>query len=122
MSIAEAVKQTLKKNLKVAEVRMTEKNALNNAKNIVKEVKQCMNADKTADIITEIDKMKKTCTVTDTVKDSAWASAALMTLTTSMRPALCEHKQMSRTRLMWRVKQAVKQTVKQTLKLKKRVN
>jgi len=70
-SIAEAVKQALKKNLKITEVRMTEKNALNNAENIVKEVKQCMNADKTADMVTEIDKVKKTCTVTDTVRGSA---------------------------------------------------
>jgi len=60
-SVAETAKQTLKKNLKIAEMRMTEKNALNNAENIVKEVKQCTNADKTADIITKINKMKKTC-------------------------------------------------------------
>ena len=93
-SVAEAAKQALKKNLKIAEVRITEKNALNNVKNIVKEVKWCMNADKTADIMMKINKMKKTCTVMNTVKDSAWASAALMTLTTLMRPALCEHKQM----------------------------
>jgi len=71
VSVAETAKQTLKKNLKIAEMRMTEKNALNNAENIVKEVKQCMNADKTADIITKINKMKKTCTVTDTVRGSA---------------------------------------------------
>jgi len=38
-SVAETAKQALKKNLKVAEVRMTEENALNNAKNIVKEIK-----------------------------------------------------------------------------------
>ncbi len=60
-SVAKTAKQTLKKNLKIAEMRMTEKNALNNAENIVKEVKQCTNADKTADIITKINKMKKTC-------------------------------------------------------------
>ena len=30
-----------------------------------------MNADKTADIMIKIDKMKKTCTVMNTVKDSA---------------------------------------------------
>jgi len=71
VSVAEAAKQALKKDLKVAEVRMAEENALNNAKNIVKEVKQCMNADKTAGMMTKIDKMKKTCTVTDTVKGSA---------------------------------------------------
>ncbi len=71
VSVAESAKQTLKKNLKIAEMRITEKNALNNAKNIVKEVKQCMNADKTADIITKINKMKKTCTVTDTVRGFA---------------------------------------------------
>jgi len=39
VSVAEAAKQALKKNLKIAKMRMTEKNALNNAKNIVKEVK-----------------------------------------------------------------------------------
>ena len=61
----------MKKNLKVAEVRITEKNALNNAENIVKEVKQCTDADKITDIMTEINKMKKTCTVTDTVRGSA---------------------------------------------------
>ncbi len=71
VSIAEAAKQTLKKDLKIAEMRMAEKNALNNAKNIVKEVKQCTDADKTADIMTEINKVKKTCTATDTVKGSA---------------------------------------------------
>jgi len=71
VSVAETAKQTLKKNLKIAEMRMTEKNALNNAENIVKEVKQCMNADKTADIITKINKMKKTCKVIDTVRGSA---------------------------------------------------
>jgi len=71
VSIAEAAKQALKKNLKVAEVRMTEKNALNNAKNIVKEVKWCMNADKTADMMTEVDKVKKTCITMNTVKGSA---------------------------------------------------
>jgi len=71
VSIAETAKQALKKNLKIAEVRMTEKNALNNAKNIVKEVKQCMNADKTADIMTEINKIKKTCITMNTVKGSA---------------------------------------------------
>lgn len=49
---------------------------------------------------TKINKMKKTCTVTDTVKGSAWASAALMTLMTSIRSALCEHEWMLRTRLM----------------------
>jgi len=38
-SVAEAAKQALKKNLKIAEMRITEKNALNNVKNIVKEVK-----------------------------------------------------------------------------------
>ena len=70
-SVTKTVKQTLKKNLKITEMRMTEKNALNNAENIVKEVKQCMNADKMTDIITEINKVKKTCTVTDTVKGSA---------------------------------------------------
>ena len=69
-SVAETAKQTLKKNLKIAEMRMAEKNALNNAKNIVKEVKQCTDADKTADIMTEINKVKKTCTATDTVKGS----------------------------------------------------
>jgi len=61
-SIAETTKQALKKNLKVAEVRMTKKNALNNAKNIVKEVKQCTDADKTTDMMTEVNKVKKTCT------------------------------------------------------------
>ena len=71
VSVAETAKQTLKKNLKIAEVRMTEKNALNNAENIVKEVKQCTDADKTADMMTEINKVKKTCTATDTVKGSA---------------------------------------------------
>jgi len=70
-SIAEAAKQALKKNLKVAEVRMAEKNALNNAKNIVKEMKQCTDADKTTGMMTEVDKMKKTCTATGTVKGSA---------------------------------------------------
>jgi len=39
INIAETAEQTLKKNLKIAEVRITEKNALNNAENIVKEVK-----------------------------------------------------------------------------------
>jgi len=71
MSVAETAKQTLKKNLKVAEVRMTEKNALNNAENIVKEVKQCTDADKTTGMMTEINKMKKTCTAMNTVKSSA---------------------------------------------------
>jgi len=71
MSVAKTAKQTLKKNLKVAEVRMTEKNALNNVKNIVKEVKQCTDADKATDMITKINKIKNTCTVTDTVKGSA---------------------------------------------------
>jgi len=71
MSVAETAKQTLKKNLKIAEVRMTEKNALNNAKNIVKEVKQCMNADKAAGMMTKINKIKKTCTAMSTVKGSA---------------------------------------------------
>ena len=71
VSVAEAIKQALKKNLKVTEVRMAEKNALNNAKNIVKEVKQCMNADKTADMMTKINKIKKACTATGTVKGSA---------------------------------------------------
>ncbi len=70
-SIEETAKQALKKNLKIAEVRMTEENALNNAENIVKEVKQCTNADKTADIMTEIDKVKKTCTAMSTVRGSA---------------------------------------------------
>ncbi len=69
-SVAKTAKQTLKKNLKIAKMRITEKNALNNVKNIVKEVKQCTDADKTTDIITKINKMKKTCTATDTVKDS----------------------------------------------------
>jgi len=71
VSVAETAKQALKKNLKIAEVRMTEKNALNNVKNIVKKVKQCTDADKTADMMTEINKVKKTCTATDTVKGSA---------------------------------------------------
>jgi len=70
MSVAETAKQTLKKNLKVAEVRMTEKNALNNAENIVKEVKQCTDADKVTGMMTKINKMKKTCTVTNTVRGS----------------------------------------------------
>ncbi len=70
-NIAKTAEQTLKKNLKIAEMRMTEKNALNNTKNIVKEVKQYTNADKTADIMTEINKMKKTCTAMSTVKGSA---------------------------------------------------
>jgi len=61
----------LKKNLKIAEMKMTEKNALKNAENIVKEVKQCTDADKTTDMMIKIDKMKKTCTVTDTVRGSA---------------------------------------------------
>jgi len=39
ISVTETAEQTLKKNLKIAEVRMAEKNALNNAKNIVKEMK-----------------------------------------------------------------------------------
>jgi len=69
-SVVKTAKQALKKNLKIAEMRMTEKNALNNAENIVKEVKHCTDADKTADIITKINKMKKTCTATDTVKGS----------------------------------------------------
>ncbi len=71
INIAKTAEQALKKDLKIAEMRMAEKNALNNVKNIVKEMKQCTNADKTTDMITEINKMKKTCTVTDTVKDSA---------------------------------------------------
>jgi len=70
-NVAETAEQALKKNLKVTEMRMTEKNALNNVKNIVKEVKQCMNADKMTDIMMKINKMKKTCTATDTVKGSA---------------------------------------------------
>jgi len=69
-NVAETEEQTLKKNLKIAEVRITEKNALNNAENIVKEVKQCMNADKTTDIMTKINKMKKTCIMMSTVKGS----------------------------------------------------
>jgi len=68
------VKQTLKKNLKIAEISMNEKNVLNNALNIVKKMKkmkQHKNADKTVDMMMKIDKMKKTYITMSIVIDSA---------------------------------------------------
>ena len=99
-SVAGAAEQALKEDLKVAEVRMTEEDALNNAENIVEEVEQCTDADKTTDMVTEVDKVKKACTVTGTARGSAWASAALVALTTSMGPAPCGRERVLRTRLV----------------------
>jgi len=59
------VKQTLKKMKKIAEMRVNEMNVLNNAFDIVKKmkkikkIKQYKNADKNADMMMKINKMKK---------------------------------------------------------------
>jgi len=99
-SVAGAAEQALEEDLKVAEVRMAEEDALNNAEDIVKEVEQCTDADKTTGMVTEVDKMKEACTATGTARGSAWASAALVALTTSMGPAPCGRERVPRTRLV----------------------
>ena len=55
INVVETVKQILEEE-KVVKVKMNEKNILNNAKNIVKKIKQHKDADKTADIMIKIKK------------------------------------------------------------------
>ncbi len=73
MSVIETVKQTLKEK-KIAEINMNEKNALNNALNIVKKMKkieQYKDADKMIDMMMKIDNVKKIYIIINIVMSSA---------------------------------------------------
>jgi len=73
-SVVRAAEQASEKDLEVAEASMDEKDALDNALDIVEEVEEAeqhKDADKAVDMMMKIDKVEEACTTMGTVTGSA---------------------------------------------------